>query len=152
MLTQLLHSSMFIPTKNSFLFGVQLANLQTYNFNGSTRKLPETFAILDEIPFVEDFIFGLRTKRTLWVKSFNDIPLFSIMPLMMKRTWLFPLVSIGIGRLWQGGLYQRWTMLQRKNILLPHIKSTMKGDMLRKTMFQLRTGYRRKYFLMKLTR
>ncbi|OXA42146.1 hypothetical protein Fcan01_23164 [Folsomia candida] len=59
----------------------------------------------------------------------------------MKRTWLFPVLSLGIGRLWQSGLYQRWAMLEEKAFLLPHIKNTVRGDMLRKSMHQLR--YRR---------
>ncbi|OXA42147.1 hypothetical protein Fcan01_23165 [Folsomia candida] len=65
MLTQLRHSIMFIPTENSFMLAAQLANLQTFDFNRSIRKLEDTFAILDESPRDENFISGLRTKRKL---------------------------------------------------------------------------------------
>lgn len=33
---------------------------------------------------------------------------------MMERTWLFPILSEGLGRLCQSGLFQRWVDLQGK--------------------------------------
>ncbi|OXA39332.1 hypothetical protein Fcan01_25914 [Folsomia candida] len=48
LLTHLRRRSKFIPTRNSFMLGVQLANSQQFYFNRSIRKLEETFAILDE--------------------------------------------------------------------------------------------------------
>ncbi|OXA46155.1 hypothetical protein Fcan01_19060 [Folsomia candida] len=137
LLIQLRRRSIFISTHNSFMFGVELANSQTFYYDKRTRKLEDTFAVLDDTPRAQKIISGLRSKRTLRLKSFDDVPLFFVKPLTMERTWLFPIISLGIGRLWQCGLYSRWTILEDKLLLLSQLEGTVSGDMLRKTMFQL---------------
>ncbi|OXA41019.1 hypothetical protein Fcan01_24316 [Folsomia candida] len=89
--------TIYIMTLQSYLVWVQPANSPTFDSSRGRRKLQDTFAVLDETPSDENFKSGLSVKRKLWVKSLDDLGLIYVTPLMMERTWLFPIFSQGIG-------------------------------------------------------
>ncbi|OXA46020.1 hypothetical protein Fcan01_19267 [Folsomia candida] len=123
MLIQLKNRTILIPSYYQFELGMNISDSFEYEFNGSKRKLKETFAIFDNDQNVDDFVEGLRTKKNLRVKTLDGLGLFYINPIVMDRTWLFPLFSRGLGRICQSGLYDRWRKYDRLGGLRGYVKS-----------------------------
>lgn len=137
-LTKLKSRALYVPALNKFEFGIEIADSLEFKVNGVKKKLGETFAIVDNEKHVANFLDGLRSKRTLWSRRFDELGLFHVAPIMMHRTWLFPILSEGLGRLCQSGLYHRWESFDRVSEISDYDKKLLgKRWLFRKITYKL---------------
>ncbi|OXA49081.1 Pyruvate dehydrogenase E1 component [Folsomia candida] len=137
MLTNFKNKVIVVSTVNQFAFATNISDSLKFDYIRGEKKLKETFAILDNEEHVYNFVQGLQAKRKLWVKALDGLGLFYVHPVMMERSWLFPLFSQGLGRLCQSGFYQGWKNFDRLRGLFSYVKSKEKSELFRKSSLKM---------------